>query len=456
MKTILFISYDNGSYIPFFPLNLAYLSEAVVKSGENAIIWNQDLHHGTEASLTDLLNRIKIDAVGFGFCAGYYQYKKAKQISAAVNASYRRKDFAYILGGHGPAAAPEFFLQKLGADYLIVGDGEKALSNLLRSLSPNNPNPTDSSSRIILGEPTEDDSAPIQTYERMGEAMNIYRLIRWPLSKRTDFCFPVLSSRGCRWNCSFCYRMREGFHERTVEAIIEELKWLHNHLGITHFQFADELLMNSEDRTVEISQMLKPLGIKWMCNGRLNYAKPVVLREMKDSGCVFVNYGIEAFDDTVLKNMNKSLTKKQIIDGVEATLEAGLTPGLNIIWGNIGDTVKTLWAGAEFLKKYNEWGVQLRTIRPVTPYPGSELFKCAVENGLIKNTGDFYENLHKNSDLASVQFTGLSNDEFHHCLSIANGELIDRYLLEKHWDYNTQRYQLYEKNDTSFRGFRQT
>ncbi|MBU2061272.1 MAG: efflux transporter outer membrane subunit, partial [Bacteroidetes bacterium] len=53
--------------------------------------------------------------------------------------------------------------------------------------------------------------------------------------------------------------------------------------------FSDELLMVGGDRTVEICKALKPLNIKWMCNGRLNYAKPNVLAKMRDAGCVFIN-----------------------------------------------------------------------------------------------------------------------------------------------------------------------
>src|SRR4030065_843232 len=113
IKKILFISYDNDSYIPFFPLNIDYLSEAVIKAKGQPVIWSQDIHHGPESALTELLDRHKIDIVGLGFCAGYYQYKKAKAISQAINESRRRKEFVYVLGGHGRAGDPEFFLDKL-------------------------------------------------------------------------------------------------------------------------------------------------------------------------------------------------------------------------------------------------------------------------------------------------------------------------------------------------------
>ena len=87
---------------------------------------------------------------------------------------------------------------------------------------------------------------------------------------------------------------------------------------------------------------------------RLNYADSEVLGVMKRAGCTFINYGIEQFDNEALKAMNKGLTTDQIVRGVEATLAAGISPGLNMIWGNIGDTIESLWKSVDFLLKYDD------------------------------------------------------------------------------------------------------
>ncbi|GKT28733.1 radical SAM protein, partial [Aduncisulcus paluster] len=93
--------------------------------------------------------------------------------------------------------------------------------------------------------------------------------------------------------------------------------------------------------------------------------------------------------------MKKALTRDMIIKGVEATLEAGISPGLNIIYGNINEPIEAIDDAVDFLLKYDDHA-QLRTIRPVTAYPGTPLFEYALENGLVKDTEDFYENLHVN------------------------------------------------------------
>jgi len=49
--------------------------------------------------------------------------------------------------------------------------------------------------------------------------------------------------------------------------------------------------------------------------------------------------------------------------------------------------------GVDFLLKYDD-GAQMRTIRPVTPYPGSPLYYYAIKKGLLRDCEDFYDNKH--------------------------------------------------------------
>jgi len=354
-------------------------------------------------------------------------------------------------------------LRKTGADAVVIGEGEITIVELLRAVASGSSLDGIEGIAFLTGETCiinrrrplikDIDSIPFPHYELF--PIHYYRLLRLPHAASTDFVMPVLSGRGCTFKCSFCYRMDKGFRPRSSESLIEEIRLLEKKFGINFISFSDELLMSSEKRVVDLcSAFIRAgLNIKWTCNGRLNYAKPSVLKLMKKAGCVFINYGIEAMDDDVLKKMNKYLTTKQIIKGIEATLKTGISPGFNIIFGNIGDTKETLKKGVEFLLKYDD-GAQMRTIRPVTPYPGSHLYSLALEKGLLKDCHDFYENKHVNSDLLSVNFTELSDDEFHECLLEANTTLIGNYFAQRNSSYYKQMIQLYRNLDASFRGFR--
>ncbi|HOT76299.1 MAG TPA: radical SAM protein [Candidatus Wallbacteria bacterium] len=460
---ILLVVYDNDSYIHWFPIGLAYIASVIRKAGHEAVIYSQDVYHYSEEHLTKYLDENKFDAVGVSVIGGYYQYRKLLKISKAVNESKNRP--FYIIGGHGPAPEPEFFFKKTGADAIVIGEGEISTINLLNALASHK----DLSSvngiaymkngKCVVN-PRQElikdiDSIPFPAWDMFH--MDYYSLLRMPHIKNSERCFPVLSSRGCPFKCNFCYRMDKGIRIRSNESLIEEIKILKQKYNISYIAFGDELLMVNPQRTISLCEAFikENLNIKWDCNGRLNFAAPEVLKIMKKAGCVFINYGIECFDDEILSVMNKNLTCEQIVKGIEATLAAEISPGYNIIFGNIGETAETLRKGVDFLLKYDDHS-QFRTIRPVTPYPGSPLYYHAIEKGLIKDAEDFYENKHTNSDLMSVNFTKLSDDEYYKALHDANVTLINNYFDHQKRNYLDSCRRLYIERNSDFRGFRQS
>jgi len=461
MKFLLVV-YDNGSYIHDFPLGLGYIASILKLNGIDVEIYSQDLHHYPDEHLTEYLDKNKFDLIGVSVIGGYYQYRKLLSISGAINASKNRPFF--ILGGHGPAPEPEYFLKKTQADVVIIGEGEVTVMELINALSEHSSLSGvrgiayREGEKVFINERQpliEDiDSIPFPAYDLF--PMEYYRLGRGPNVKKSDFCARMLSGRGCTFKCNFCYRMDKGLRTRKNEAIIEEIQLLKKDYGITYVSFYDELLMSSLDRIEGLCRAFikAKINVRWSCNGRLNYARSDILRLMKEAGCVFINYGIECFDDQILKNMNKALTTEQIVKGIEATLESGISPGYNVIFGNIGENRETLKKGVEFLLKYDD-GAQMRTIRPVTPYPGCPLYYYAIEKGLLDDCEDFYERKHLNSDLLAVNFTDLTDDEFHEALFEANEKLLDNYFRKQFQSYVEQAKKLYLEKDVSFRGFRQ-
>lgn len=460
---ILLVVYDNDSYISVFPLGLAYIASVCREAGHDVKIYNQDVYHWPEAHLLDLLNRERFDVIGVGVIGGYYQYRKLLKISAAINESKNRP--FYIIGGHGPSPEPEYFLKKTQADAAVIGEGEITIVELLEVLERKkdwssvsgiafleNGNCIQTPRRVPI---PDIDNIPFPAWDLF--PMDHYALLREANIKNSERCMLVLSGRGCAFGCNFCYRMDDGHRPRSSEGIIEEIRILQKDYAISYIDFQDELLMSSVSRTIALCESFikSRLRFKWFCNGRLNYAKPEVLKVMKEAGCVFINYGIESLDENALRVMKKGLTVKQIMSGIENTLAAGISPGYNIIFGNIGETAESLRLGVEFLLKYDDHA-QMRTIRPVTPYPGSPLYYYAIQKGLLKDCEDFYENKHLNSDLLAVNFTNLSDDEFHKSLFDANKILLENYY--KHAFENTikRMEQLYLEKDASFRGFRHT
>jgi radical SAM superfamily enzyme YgiQ (UPF0313 family) len=465
MTKILFIAYDNDAHIGFFPMGLAALAAYCRQQGFEVDIYNQDIHHHPDEHLTEHLNANHYDIVGLSFIGAYYPYQRAKAISRAIHAARRRPD--YVIGGHGPSPEPEYFLRLLGADAVVVGEGEETFVELAEALG------SQSSLADIPGiayrvgnavhvnprrEPIADiDSLPMPAYDCF--PMEVYRLRRDAAHVPgigNRFSIQMLSGRGCKFHCNFCYRIDEGMRLRSPGAILEEMTYLHARWGIQHFMFYDDLLMESAARTIELCEAFikwGPPDMTFICQGRLNYAVPDVLEVMKRAGCKYIYYGIESFNDDMLKTMRKALNTETVRRGVINTRAAGIRFSPNIIFGNIGETKEHLQNSVDFLLEADDCA-QLRAIKPVTPYPGSPLYDHAIAEGLLEGPADFYENKHTNTDLLSVNFTPMSDEEFYDALDDANRQIVGHYCAELERRYRRQLTGLYRDKDTSFRGFR--
>jgi len=461
---VLFVVYDNGSYDNEFPMGVGALAAVLKKKGHEITLWNQDIHHYADDSLTDYLDKNKFDVLVLSLIAGYYQYQKMKNLSKAINNSKNRP--FYVMGGYGPTPEPEFFLKKSGCDVVGLGEGEVTIAKLIEVIE------NKTSLKNVPGIAWLEDGKLQQTpraplvhnldtlnwapYELFD--MKHYRMLRLQKNKPTDFCMPMMSARGCSFKCTFCYRMDPGYRKRSAENLLDEVEMLYKDYGITYIAFEDDLLMSSVSHTEEVCRefLKRNLPVSWLCNGRLNYCSEELLQLMKDAGCVFINYGIESIDQTVLNNMKKGLRPEMIVRGIEDTLKVGISPGLNFIFGNKGDNKATLRKAVDFMLKYDDFA-QKRTIRPVTPYPGSPLYYDAIKLGLLDKNNpaeDFYERKHLNSDLICTNFTELSDDEFYECLRWANKELMRNYYNKQRDNTEAQIDYLYKTKDVTFRGFR--
>lgn len=258
---VLLVVYDNESYIHWFPQGLAYIAAVLIQNGHEVEIYNQDIHHYPESHLTAFLDENIFDVIGASIIAGYYQYKKILSIAKAINRSKNRPEH-FMIGGHGPTPEPEYFLRKTEADFVVMGEGEETVIELLQVLANKGDLATvkgiayRNGTKTVINERRsliEDiDTIPWPAYNLF--PIEFYRLLRLPHIANNEFSMPLLSGRGCTFTCNFCYRMDQGFRPRSSESIVEEIQYLKREYNISYIAFSDELLMSSKKRTEEICQ----------------------------------------------------------------------------------------------------------------------------------------------------------------------------------------------------------
>ena len=182
---VLLVSYDNSSFIHYFPLGIAYVASKLIREGIDVEIYPQDVYHYPESHLIDYLKCNHFDVVGVGMCGGYYQYAKAKKIAEAVNGL---ADLWF--GGHLVSPDPDYFSKKLGA---TIFQGEYDYNDNV-------------------------DEIPHPSWHLFN--MDYYSLIRLPHSENGERCFPVLSGRGCPFRCNFCYRLEKGYRSHQDASLL--------------------------------------------------------------------------------------------------------------------------------------------------------------------------------------------------------------------------------------------
>jgi radical SAM superfamily enzyme YgiQ (UPF0313 family) len=264
----------------------------------------------------------------------------------------------------------------------------------------------------------------------------------------------MITSRGCPFKCNFCVRLEKGIRFRSPANVATELKHVVDRYKLSYVLFYDEYFAATRKRVREITEAIRSIDrpIKYFCTGRLDMIDEDILGMLKDSGCVSIDYGIEQFDDAALTAMDKHLTTREIREGIELTRASGIAVCFNIIYGNVGDTKETLRKSIDFLHEHNDYS-QLRVVRPVTPYPGSPLYRYAIEKGLLKGPEDFYER-HTNLERLTVNFTPYSDEEVHQQLYDVNCEIIEKYYKHQEDVIKEQFRKTYFEGDSGYRGAR--
>ncbi|OGZ33187.1 MAG: hypothetical protein A2V69_01515 [Candidatus Portnoybacteria bacterium RBG_13_40_8] len=464
---VLLIVHDIYQEDNYLPLGYAYMAAVLKKEGFNVGICCQDVFHYSNEELANLfLKNEDYDLIGVGFLAARF---KETVLGLCNTINKYKKNAWLVLGGPGPSPIPGYVLKETKADIIAIGEAEETIVDLLKckingsDLSKVKGIAYRKNGKIIINErrePIRDlDSIPFPDWSLfpMDKYTTCLKLFR---GTKDDKTLDILTGRGCINRCNFCYRMEKGIRFRSVKNVIKEILLLNSKYGVNYFLMGDELFVFSKKRIFEFRDALKKnnLKIKFSCNARVDIFDEEIVNSLKESGCQFINFGMESSDQRVLDLMNKNTRVEQNIMAAEITNKAGVGLGLNFIWGNKGDTEESLKNNVKLIKKYNLYD-QIRTIRPVTPYPGSDLYYEAIDRGLLSGPEDFF-NKFKNSDLLTVNFTDIPKEKFYKLLYEANKELITDHFMHTTKDMNNANrliksfYDLYFKEKINFRGAR--
>jgi anaerobic magnesium-protoporphyrin IX monomethyl ester cyclase len=194
---------------------------------------------------------------------------------------------------------------------------------------------------------------------------------------------PVITSRGCPFQCSFCITSRvfgKKTRMRTSENVVNELEWLKNEHGADAYSFFDDTFTLDKHRVHKICDEIinRKINVPWDCQTRVDQITPEILAKMKKAGCEIVTFGIESGCQRILDAINKKTSVEQNERGIKMVKKAGLSVVTSVIIGFPGETLDTIKETLGFIQRLKPDDAYVCI---ATPYPGTELYRIVKENG---------------------------------------------------------------------------
>ncbi len=194
----------------------------------------------------------------------------------------------------------------------------------------------------------------------------------------------IYTGRGCKSHCTFClWPQTVGGHRyrtRSVGHVIDEIKWAMKAFPQTkEFFFDDDTFTDNLPRAEEIARELGKLGVTWSCNAKANVPRKT-LKILKDGGLRLLLVGYESGNQQILHNIKKGMRIEVAEQFTKDCHELGIAIHGTFIMGLPGETHETMRQTAEWAAKINPHTIQVSL---AAPYPGTFLYKQAVENGWL-------------------------------------------------------------------------
>lgn len=364
------------------PLNLGYIASFLLQRGIRVNILDIAAEGIDSIRLTSILKDLRPDYIGIT--------ATTVLINGAIEIAHICKeilpDTKVVIGGVHSTIFPDEVLSHSSIDYVVRGEGEWTLLELIerRPLESITGLSYKSNGEIVHNPPRtfiEDlDSLPHPAYHLL--PMHNYKPSIGNYKRLP--AISIITSRGCPGRCTFCYTGVSGKRTRfrSAENIIDEIKLLIKDYKIRDVSFYDDTFTAHRENVLQLCNLLRKekLNISWSCMSRIDMIDPTLLKEMGAAGCHQIGYGIECADEDVLRNINKPMSLNRVGEIFKETRRANIDVRGMFMFGNPGETESTMKKTLHFAIDLD---CDIAVFNITTPYPGTEMFGWAKENGYL-------------------------------------------------------------------------
>lgn len=379
-----------ASFVKPFPIGLAYLASNLrPEYGDTAEVVDAGALGLDIRQTCDRVLAAKPRVVGISYLT--YQAEWCYELSLLLK---KVDDNIIIVHGGVHASVLPFEALANGADCVIVGEGEETFRELLDRVRAGQG--LEGVAGLCFRKPdsqewvTTEPRALIKDLDRIApprwDIFNL-KLYHESIDVVPGLALPIMASRGCAFNCSFCSSFwKRRVRYRTLDNVMAELINNISRHGIRKYHFYDDNILINLNFTEALCRRIitEHLNIEWCCEARVGdiQRNPAILNLMREAGCRGIAIGVESLDQSVLDKINKRQTIDDALGAFQHLRQSGVEPIVLLMTCNVGETIAGHYHQNRRLTQMTGqnivfWG------QYATPFPGSRFFDDAKQEGIL-------------------------------------------------------------------------
>ena len=339
---------------PYPPLGLLYLSAYLKQHGYGVEVFDNTFRPD-ELDFARALQETAARIVGFHatvICRQMFSrlIRLAKELGRTV-----------IAGGPDPSISPEDYLA-MGADYVVIGEGEYALEELLDALTGRSLAGVETIAGLVFSRaeklvrtpprPLSKDVDRLPLPDR--EAIDLQTYARPWRARHGVFAVHLMTSRGCPFGCKWCSRAPFGrtFRQRSPESVAQEMRHIKDIYQPDLLWIADDIL-GVDKRWIaawrtEVERL--DAAIPFECLSRADLINEPLVRDFQALGCRRVYIGAESGSQKVLDAMNKGISVEDIHHAAGLLKQCGIERAFFMMFGYPGEEMADVEKSLQMLQ----------------------------------------------------------------------------------------------------------
>jgi len=464
----------------YFPLGLGYLASYLSKEGYHVRIYNSDKgleekkfspissnwerikrhsryveglknpNHIVWREIGDIISSYEPDLLGITVMTT--TFPSALNVAHLCKEKYSK--CIVTMGGIHPTVQPHKVMEYADVDYVIRGEGERTLLELVNYLRKEEGDLCNIRGLVYRKNGELKHNPPRELIEDINTLPFPGReLVLRPELYTSSEMGAIVTSRGCPFECTFCEADQLWTRKvriRSTENIVKELELVVRTYDAKDFRFNDDSFTVGKKRTLDLMDQIieRKLNINWTCLSRVNLIDDDILSAMKRAGCTSISFGIESGSERIRKQIKKGIDEEMILKALCLVRKHKIRFSCCFMIGLPYETKEDVLESIDLMKKIN---ADFTNVCTFTPYPGSPIYEDCVCRGLIDENVDWGKFSHHSSYNRFIK--DIPEEDFHELFDLmvktadtCNTNLNLPYLLDR----VKSRWRFFLKNSNRF------